>query len=234
MLAFRDWLRTHDDDRELYLSAKRELAAREWKYVQNYADAKSAVVEDPRACAAVSLVLGIPIVVLVDAVAIAAILLVRRRAPEGSYFSDGDRASAFSGAPTGFAIFAGFVIFLLFTTYDQSRAGAEAEALLVVQQFETAQFLAPETRDRLEGELISTAARSWRTSGHGGRDWATRSTPGGWRSSARSVTADTSTVPRRRPSRSGSIRLPPGRRRGATASTGQSASLRRPSGSCSF
>jgi len=45
MVVFRDWLRTHDDDRELYLSAKRELAAREWKYVQNYADAKSAVVE---------------------------------------------------------------------------------------------------------------------------------------------------------------------------------------------
>jgi GrpB-like predicted nucleotidyltransferase (UPF0157 family) len=45
MLAFRDWLRTHDEDRELYLSAKRELATREWKYVQYYADAKSAVVE---------------------------------------------------------------------------------------------------------------------------------------------------------------------------------------------
>lgn len=45
MLAFRDWLRTHDDDRELYESAKRELAALEWTYVQNYADAKSAVVE---------------------------------------------------------------------------------------------------------------------------------------------------------------------------------------------
>jgi GrpB-like predicted nucleotidyltransferase (UPF0157 family) len=44
MVAFRDWLRTHDDDRELYLRSKRELAAREWKYVQNYADAKSAVV----------------------------------------------------------------------------------------------------------------------------------------------------------------------------------------------
>ncbi len=45
MLAFRDWLRTHADDRELYENTKRELAAREWKYVQNYADAKSAVVE---------------------------------------------------------------------------------------------------------------------------------------------------------------------------------------------
>ncbi len=46
MVGFRDWLRTHDDDRDLYLAAKRELAQREWKFVQNYADAKSAVVRE--------------------------------------------------------------------------------------------------------------------------------------------------------------------------------------------
>ena len=46
MVGFRDWLRTHDDDRDLYLAAKRELAANRWKYVQNYADAKSAVVRE--------------------------------------------------------------------------------------------------------------------------------------------------------------------------------------------
>lgn len=45
MLLMRDWLRTHDDDRELYESTKRELAQRTWKYVQNYADAKTEVVE---------------------------------------------------------------------------------------------------------------------------------------------------------------------------------------------
>jgi GrpB-like predicted nucleotidyltransferase (UPF0157 family) len=44
MLVLRDWLRAHDDDRELYERTKRELASQEWKYVQNYADAKSAVV----------------------------------------------------------------------------------------------------------------------------------------------------------------------------------------------
>jgi GrpB-like predicted nucleotidyltransferase (UPF0157 family) len=44
MLLLRDWLRTHEDDRELYARTKRELAAKEWKYVQNYADAKSEVV----------------------------------------------------------------------------------------------------------------------------------------------------------------------------------------------
>jgi GrpB-like predicted nucleotidyltransferase (UPF0157 family) len=46
MLLFRDWLRTNDADRELYARTKRELGAQEWKYVQNYADAKTAVVKE--------------------------------------------------------------------------------------------------------------------------------------------------------------------------------------------
>jgi GrpB-like predicted nucleotidyltransferase (UPF0157 family) len=45
MLAFRDRLRTHDDERRLYEATKRELAARHWTFVQEYADAKSEVVE---------------------------------------------------------------------------------------------------------------------------------------------------------------------------------------------
>lgn len=44
MLAFRDRLRSHAEDRLLYERTKRELAAREWKYVQHYADAKTEVV----------------------------------------------------------------------------------------------------------------------------------------------------------------------------------------------
>ncbi|HUA70316.1 MAG TPA: GrpB family protein, partial [Solirubrobacteraceae bacterium] len=46
MVRFRDWLRTNDADRELYLQTKRELAARDWKYMQQYADAKTGVVEE--------------------------------------------------------------------------------------------------------------------------------------------------------------------------------------------
>jgi GrpB-like predicted nucleotidyltransferase (UPF0157 family) len=46
MLAFRDRLRGDDTDRQLYERTKRELAAREWTYVQHYADGKTAVVED--------------------------------------------------------------------------------------------------------------------------------------------------------------------------------------------
>jgi hypothetical protein len=85
-------------------------------------------------------------------------LLVRRRAPEGSYFQDGDRAAGVFGVlATGYAVFAGFVIFLAFTTYDQSRNGAESEALLVAQQFETAQFLPAAIRGRLSGELVCYA-----------------------------------------------------------------------------
>ena len=45
MLRFRDRLRSHADDRDLYMRTKRELAARRWGYVQDYADAKSSVVE---------------------------------------------------------------------------------------------------------------------------------------------------------------------------------------------
>jgi hypothetical protein len=94
----------------------------------------------------VSLFWSILTLVAAVAVAITAMLLVRRRAPEGSYFADGDRASGVFGVlATGFAIFAGFVIFLAFTSYDQSRAGSEAEALTLIQQFETAQFLPPGT-----------------------------------------------------------------------------------------
>jgi GrpB-like predicted nucleotidyltransferase (UPF0157 family) len=46
MLAFRDWLRTRPEERQLYERTKRDLAARRWNYVQDYADAKSAVVEE--------------------------------------------------------------------------------------------------------------------------------------------------------------------------------------------
>ena len=46
MLAFRDRLRTHDDERIRYEDTKRELAARDWTYVQYYADAKGEVVEE--------------------------------------------------------------------------------------------------------------------------------------------------------------------------------------------
>ena len=46
MLLFRNWLRSNASDRALYERTKRELARKDWKYTQNYADAKTAVVEE--------------------------------------------------------------------------------------------------------------------------------------------------------------------------------------------
>jgi GrpB-like predicted nucleotidyltransferase (UPF0157 family) len=46
LLGFRDHLRANEADRELYARTKRDLARRDWKYMQNYADAKTEVVEE--------------------------------------------------------------------------------------------------------------------------------------------------------------------------------------------
>jgi hypothetical protein len=103
----------------------------------------------------VSLAWAIVILVVANVATITAMLLVRRGAPEGSRFKDGDRASGVFGVLAGgFAIFAGFIVFLAFTSYDQSRTGGETEALTVLQQFETAEFLPPAMRGRLTGQLV--------------------------------------------------------------------------------
>jgi hypothetical protein len=92
------------------------------------------------------------------ALAVTAMLLVRRRAPEGSRFVDGDRASGVFGVlATGFSVLLGFVVFLAFESYDQSRSGAEQEALVLFQQVETAQFLGAPTAAELTGELVCYA-----------------------------------------------------------------------------
>jgi hypothetical protein len=106
----------------------------------------------------VRLVVAFLIVVVVTAIAVAAMLLVRRRAPDGSYFNDGDRAAGVFGVlATGFAVVLGFVVFLSFTSYDSARSGAEAEALVVTQQLETAQFFPETAALELTGQLVCYA-----------------------------------------------------------------------------
>ncbi len=46
MVLLRNRLRSNAADRELYARTKRELAARDWTYVQQYADAKTAVIQE--------------------------------------------------------------------------------------------------------------------------------------------------------------------------------------------
>ncbi len=46
MLLFRDWLRRNKADRQRYERTKRDLARQDWTHTQNYADAKTIVVEE--------------------------------------------------------------------------------------------------------------------------------------------------------------------------------------------
>jgi hypothetical protein len=113
-----------------------------------------------------NLVVGILVVIVAVAVTVTAMLAVRRRAPEGSYFQDGDRASGVFGVlATGFSVLLGFIIFLSFQSYDSSRTGAELEATTVLQQTQTAQFLPSEAPGELTAELAcyarSVAGAEW-------------------------------------------------------------------------
>ncbi len=113
-----------------------------------------------------NVVLGFLVVIVVAAITVAAMLLVRRRAPEGGYFTNGDRASGVFGVlATGFSVLLGFIIFLAFQSYDDARIGAETEATIVAQQIQTAQFLPPDTAKELTGELVcygrSVAGAEW-------------------------------------------------------------------------
>ena len=104
-----------------------------------------------------NVLLGLVATLVITAITVTAMLLVRRRAPEGSYFTDGDRASGVFGVlATGFSVLLGFIIFLAFSSYDESRSGAEEEATIVAQQVQTAQFL-PDVSAELTGELVCYA-----------------------------------------------------------------------------
>ncbi|MBA3336295.1 MAG: GrpB family protein [Chloroflexia bacterium] len=46
MLLFRDWLRGNETDRRLYERTKRTLATRTWTHTQDYANAKTGIVEE--------------------------------------------------------------------------------------------------------------------------------------------------------------------------------------------
>lgn len=46
ILRFRDWLRSHPEDRELYAETKRNLARQKWTSIDEYARAKTPVIEE--------------------------------------------------------------------------------------------------------------------------------------------------------------------------------------------
>jgi hypothetical protein len=101
---------------------------------------------------------GALVVLAATAIVVAAMTFLRRRAPEGGYYNDSDRASGVFGViATGFSVLLGFLIFLAFESYDASRSGAETEALTVAQQVQTAQRLPADVGAELTGQLVCYA-----------------------------------------------------------------------------
>src|SRR3954451_19772385 len=100
------------------------------------------------------------VIIASAAVAIGAILLVRRGAPDGSYFNDGDRAAGVFGVlAAGFAVLLGLGVVLAFTSFDNARTGAATEALTVAQQYEVAHLLPRAQGRRLAAELVCYGPR---------------------------------------------------------------------------
>jgi len=115
-----------------------------------------------------SSLLAIAIVIVAVAAAVALMLLVRRSAPVGGFFTDSDRAAGVFGVVgTGFAVLLAFVIFLSFQSYDRAREAAATEAVAVSQLYRTAALFSPRPRRRVRGELICYARAvvedEWRT-----------------------------------------------------------------------
>jgi hypothetical protein len=97
-----------------------------------------------------------PIIVLaVVAVAVTAKLLVRRRAPEGGWFTDLTRsAGSLSVIGTMFAVMLAFVILFSLQSFQRAREGANIEAVAVTELSSVAAVFPPPTGDRMRGELV--------------------------------------------------------------------------------
>lgn len=122
-----------------------------------------------------SLWLAALVLLLANAATVATMLLLRRRAPTGSYFEDTQQAAGvFAVAGTTFAVLVAFTFLLAFQSYDDARNSAEDEATAVNSLFHTAEFFSAADRDRLQGDLVcygrAVAAREWTSMRDGRRD----------------------------------------------------------------
>ncbi len=97
-----------------------------------------------------------PLIVLaVVAAAVTAKLLVRRRAPEGGFFTDLTRsAGSLSVIGTMFAVMLAFVILFALQSFARAREGASIEAVALTEQNSVARILPAAAGDRLRGDLV--------------------------------------------------------------------------------
>ena len=106
----------------------------------------------------VSPTLAIILLVLADAATVTAMLLLRRRAPGGSYFRDTQQAAGvFTVAGTAYAVLLAFVFLLAFQSYNAARTAAEQEATSVTALYHDADSFPEPARTRLHGDLTCYA-----------------------------------------------------------------------------
>jgi hypothetical protein len=103
----------------------------------------------------VSLWLAVGVLAVGEALAVGLMMLVRSRAPGGSFFHDtSEAAGVFAVVGTAFAVLLAFVFFVAFQAYDNARNDARGEADAVMSMYRTAESFPPATGQRLRAELI--------------------------------------------------------------------------------
>jgi hypothetical protein len=98
--------------------------------------------------------------IIVGAAALSAVgmLIVRRRAPPGTWFRDPIPAGAvYTVAGTAYMVIVAFVFFIAFESYGGAKADAEEEATATLAMFHAAGAFDPAARSTLEGHVICYA-----------------------------------------------------------------------------
>ena len=98
------------------------------------------------------------IILGVAAVSAAGMLVVRRRAPAGTYFEDPIPAGAvYTVAGTAYMVIVAFVFFVAFESYGGAKADAEEEATATLAMFHAVGPFSPEARALLQGQVVCYA-----------------------------------------------------------------------------
>ena len=101
-----------------------------------------------------SLLLILAIVLVANALAVSAILLLRRRAPHGFNRDSDHAAAALQVSGTVFAVMVGFVFLIAFQSYANARGSSQEEATATEALFDLTAFLPEQNGQALRGDLV--------------------------------------------------------------------------------
>src|SRR3954453_2918446 len=91
------------------------------------------------------------------ALSVAAMLVVRRAAPAGSYFKDVVPAGAmYTVIGTAYMVILAFVFLVAFESYHAAKSEAQNEATATLAMFHAVQPLSSKTRNQLQGQVCWT------------------------------------------------------------------------------